>query len=161
MLKDNELIGSFSLYRQEVRPFSDKQIKLVTNFAAQAVIAIENARLLNELRDRTNDLQESLQQQSATGDVLKVVSRATFELQMVLDTLTESAAQLCAAHMGILFQRDGDLFRLAANYRFSPEAKQYAAEHPIRLDRGAAHDRLRCASHHRADVRGAGGCATQ
>jgi two-component system, NtrC family, sensor kinase len=135
-VKENKLVGAFIVSRQEVRPFTEKQIELVKNFAAQAVIAIENARLLTELRQRTNDLQETLQQQSATADVLKVVSRATFELQMVLDTLTESAAQLCAANMGLLFQRDGDLFRLAANYGFSPEAKQYAAEHPIRLDRG-------------------------
>jgi GAF domain-containing protein len=136
MLKENKLVGVIGIYRQEVRPFTDKQIGLVETFAAQAVIAIENARLLNELRQRTDDLQESLQQQSATADVLKAVSRSTFDLPTVLNTLTESAARLCAADMGILFQRNGDLFRLAANYGFSPEAKQYAAEHPIRLDRG-------------------------
>jgi two-component system, NtrC family, sensor kinase len=128
LLREGSPIGVIALGRNSVRPFTDKQIELVTTFADQAVIAIENARLLSELR-------ESLRRQTATADVLKVVSRSTFDLPTVLNTLTESAARLCAADMGILFQRDGDLFRLAANYGFSPEAKQYAVEHPIRLDR--------------------------
>ena len=129
MLRDNELVGAIGIYRQEVRPFTDKQIALVQNFAAQAVIAIENTRLLNELR-------ESLQQQTATADVLKVISRSTFDLRTVLNTLVESAARLCEADMASINRQFGDVYRQVASYGYSPEFEQFMESHPIQLGRG-------------------------
>ena len=131
MLKDDELIGAFSVYRQEVRPFTDKQIALVQNFAAQAVIAIDNTRLLNELR-------QSLEQQTATSDVLTVISRSAFDLQAVLETLVQAVARLCMADKSAIMQRDGDVFRTVANFGFPPELMEWSAEHPLPGDRASA-----------------------
>jgi signal transduction histidine kinase len=124
MLKENEVIGTIAIYRQELRPFTDKEIELVKNFANQAVIAIENTRLLNELR-------ESLQQQTATADVLKVISRSAFELQPIFDTLVENAVRLCDAERAFLFRFDGELLRSAASYNVSPKLREWVDRNPI------------------------------
>ena len=129
MLKENELIGAFTVYRQEVRPFTDKQIELVQNFAAQAVIAIENTRLLSELR-------ESLQQQTATADVLKIISRSTFDLKTVLNTLVESAARLCEADMASIPRQTGAIFDHVATYGYDPAFQEFLQRNPISAGRG-------------------------
>jgi GAF domain-containing protein len=144
MLKENELVGAFALARQEVRPFTDKQISLVNNFAAQAVVAIENARLLNELRQRTTDLTErtadlteALEQQTATSEVLQAISSSSGDLEPVLATMLENAVRICDAKFGNIYRWDGESYtylhriirrwlspKLASAHRFVPLRKR-------------------------------------
>src|SRR5262249_15461422 len=135
MVHDGKTVGAIATAHRDAIPFDDKQVALVKAFADQAVIAIENTRLLNELR-------KSLQQQTATADVLKVISRSTFDLQTVLDTLVESAARLCSADNSAILMREDDTYRNCANYNFSREAAQYASAHPLQPGRGSVTGRV-------------------
>jgi GAF domain-containing protein len=121
MLKDDALVGSIIIYRQEVRPFTDKQVDLVTNFASQAVIAIENTRLLNELRQRTDDLSESLEQQTATSEVLRVISGSPGELEPVFHAMLENATRVCGSNFGTLYLREGEAFRAVSMHGATPD----------------------------------------
>ena len=161
MLQDNELVGAFVIYRTEVRLFTEKQIALVQNFADQAVIAIENARLLNELRQRTNDLSqrstdltEALDQQTATANVLEVISRSAFDLKAVFETVAESCVRLCGADRAFIFRFDGELLRMVVAFNSSPEFVEWVAKNPIRLGRhsGSARAGLERRTIHIADV---------
>jgi len=145
MLKDGGLIGVIIIYRQEVRPFTDKQVALVQNFAAQAVIAIENARLLNELRQRTTDLSEALEQQTATSEVLRVISTSPGDLKLVFQAMLENAVRICDARFGLLTSYEGDnVFQTVAMYNLPPAWAQSIAKlrHGFRAHPLSAHGRV-------------------
>ena len=141
LLKEGTPTGVIVLIRMTVRPFTDKQIELVTTFADQAVIAIENVRLFDEVQARTRDLTEALQQQTATADVLEVISRSAFDLQPVFETVAESAVRLCEADKAFIFRFDGELLRMAAAVNVSPELRQFVEQNPIRPGRDSGSGR--------------------
>lgn len=142
LVRESLSVGVIVLRRAEIRPFSDKQVALLKTFADQAVIAIENVRLFKELQDRNRELTESLEQQTATSEVLKVISRSTFDLQPVLDALVENAARLCGAQRGVINRLDGDVYRGAAVYNHAPDFLEFLEQHPMRLGRNTITGRV-------------------
>ncbi len=141
LLREGRPIGVITLLRREVRPFSGREVELVTTFADQAVIAIENVRLFEEVQARTEELSESLAQQTATADVLKVISRSAFDLHTVLDTLLKSAGRLCEAEMGAITQRKGDQFYRAVTFGLPPQFLDQVRDEPVELNRSSGSGR--------------------
>jgi len=135
LLRENESIGAITLRRTEQRAFDDKQISLLQTFADQAVIAIGNVRLFDEVQARTRDLQESLQQQTATADVLKVIGRSAFDLNQVFETVVESSVRLCAADRAVIFRFDGEVLRVATLFNAPERLREWLAQNPIRPGR--------------------------
>ena len=131
MVKDGRLIGTITIFKIVVEPFSENQLRLVETFAEQAVIAVDNTRLFDEVQAKTKDLEEALQQQTATANVLKVISRSAFDLQAVLTTLADSARELCGASYATVHIRDGDVTRFQAHSGLTREAVEFLRAHPI------------------------------
>ena len=154
LLREGIPIGIMNLTRSEVRPFTDKQIELVSTFADQAVIAIENVRLFDEVRARTDELSEALRQQTATAEVLQVISRSAFDLQPVFDIVAESSVNLCEAERATIYSYDGELLRMMTALNAPPELKEWIAQHPIRPGResGAGRAALERRTVHIPDV---------
>jgi len=137
MLRGDELKGVIVMWKTRVEPFTDKQVELVATFADQAVIAIENVRLFNQVESRNTELRIALEQQTATSELLKVIGRSAFDLQPVFETLVENAVRLCAAERGVIFRFDGQLLRVVATHNMSPELRTFFDEHPIPPGRGS------------------------
>ncbi len=142
LIREGRALGAINVRRTEVRPFEQTQIALLTTFANQAAIAIENVRLFEAEQQRTLELTNSLQQQTATADVLKVIGRSAFDLQAVLDTLTESAARLCEAEMATIIRQKGTAYYWATNYGFPPELREYLESVPLEPGRGSGAGRV-------------------